>query len=48
MDLNSANLVEILVKLNYITKEQVDEIIKEKGPEANVVSELTKKKLLTK
>jgi type IV pilus assembly protein PilB len=47
MDLKSANLVEILLKLNYISSDQVD-AIKKANPEAEIVKELLAQKILTK
>jgi type IV pilus assembly protein PilB len=47
MDLKSANLLEILLKLNYVSKEQVDTITKA-NPDGDIVKELLDKKILTK
>jgi len=48
MNQNTAPLIEILIKHNYITKEQVEEIIKVNNPEVDVVAELLKSKVLTR
>jgi len=47
MDLKSANLVDILLKLNYISKDKVDVIVKA-NPQSDVVKELLFQKVLTK
>jgi len=47
MDLKSANLIEILLKLSYVSHAQVDEIAKS-NPEVDIVKDLLKRKILTK
>ena len=48
MDIHTPDFVETLIKLHYITKEQVDPVIAEIGPEADVVKELLRQKIITR
>jgi len=47
MEPKSAALVDILLKQNYVSKEQIDSVLKEK-PDADIVKELLLAKILTK